>query len=73
MPVYSYECKGCGHAFDARQSMSDDALTTCPECGGQLRKKYGAAGVAFKGSGFYSTDHVSARDANRAARARSRA
>lgn len=56
MPTYSYRCTDCGHAFDARQSFSDEPLTTCPECGGSLRKVFSAAGVVFKGSGFYRTD-----------------
>ncbi|HLT66908.1 MAG TPA: FmdB family zinc ribbon protein [Microbacterium sp.] len=56
MPTYAYACKSCGHAFDAVQSFSDSALTECPECGGELRKRYGAVGVTFNGSGFYRTD-----------------
>ncbi|HWD60872.1 MAG TPA: FmdB family zinc ribbon protein [Humibacter sp.] len=56
MPTYSYKCTECGHAFDIHQAFSDDALTTCPECGGPLRKVFGAVGVTFKGSGFYRTD-----------------
>ncbi|RKQ36877.1 FmdB family zinc ribbon protein [Kocuria tytonis] len=56
MPVYAYACKDCGHAFDIRQSFSDDALTLCPECGGTLRKKFNSVGVVFKGSGFYRND-----------------
>lgn len=56
MPVYAYGCKDCGHAFDIRQSFSDDALTECPECRGQLRKKFNTVGVVFKGSGFYRND-----------------
>jgi putative FmdB family regulatory protein len=56
MPTYAYACRSCGHAFDAVQSFSDDALTVCPECGGELRKQYGSIGVTFNGSGFYRTD-----------------
>ena len=37
MPVYAYACKDCGHAFDIRQSFSEDALTVCPECAGHGR------------------------------------
>lgn len=56
MPTYAYACKDCGHAFDIVQSFSDSTLTTCPECGGTLRKKFNSVGVVFKGSGFYRTD-----------------
>ena len=56
MPTYEYACTECGHVFDAVQSFSDAALTECPQCGGKLRKVFSAAGVVFKGSGFYRTD-----------------
>lgn len=56
MPTYQYSCTQCGHFFEAVQSFSDDALTTCPECEGKLRKVFNAVGVVFKGSGFYRTD-----------------
>jgi putative FmdB family regulatory protein len=57
MPTYEYTCKQCGHTFDVVQSMRDDALTVCPVCGGELRKVFHAAAIAFKGSGFYATDN----------------
>ena len=56
MPTYAYACRSCAHAFDAVQSFADDALSICPECGGELRKQYGSIGVTFNGSGFYRTD-----------------
>jgi putative FmdB family regulatory protein len=56
MPTYSYVCKSCAHAFDAQHSIHDEALKTCPECKGELRKVLGEVGVTFKGSGFYRTD-----------------
>ncbi|WP_226346246.1 FmdB family zinc ribbon protein [Agilicoccus flavus] len=56
MPTYAYACTQCPHTFDVVQSFSDDALTTCPECEGRLRKVFNAVGVVFKGSGFYRTD-----------------
>ena len=56
MPTYSYACTECGNRFDAVQAFTDDALTTCPECSGRLRKLFGKVGVVFKGSGFYRTD-----------------
>jgi putative FmdB family regulatory protein len=57
MPTYEYACRVCGHRFETVQSMKDDALTVCPECGGELRKVLHAAGIVFKGSGFYATDN----------------
>ena len=56
MPTYEYACTACGHRLDAVQKFSDDPLTECPECGGALRKVYGAVGIVLKGSGFYKTD-----------------
>jgi putative FmdB family regulatory protein len=56
VPTYQYACTECGHRFEAVQAFTDDSLTTCPVCGGQLRKVYGSVGVVFKGSGFYRTD-----------------
>ena len=56
MPTYEYACTTCGHRLEAVQSFSDEPLTECPECGGALRKVYGAVGIVLKGSGFYKTD-----------------
>ena len=56
MPTYQYVCTECGEPLEAVQSFTDDALTTCPVCGGQLRKVFSAVGVVFKGSGFYRND-----------------
>ena len=56
MPTYEYACTTCGHQLEAVQKFSDDPLTECPECGGALRKVYGAVGIVLKGSGFYKTD-----------------
>lgn len=63
MPTYQYACTDCGHELEAVQSFSDDALTTCPECGGGLRKLFGNVGVVFKGSGFYRNDSRSSKSA----------
>jgi len=57
MPTYEYVCKQCGHLFEIVQSMRDDPLTECPECGGELRKVFAPPAISFKGSGFYATDH----------------
>jgi putative FmdB family regulatory protein len=57
MPTYEYECKSCGHTFEAFQAMSDEPLKSCPQCGREIRRLiFGGTGVIFKGSGFYVTD-----------------
>ena len=56
MPTYDYRCKDCGHSFETQQAFSDDPLTECPSCGGNLKKVFSAVGISFKGSGFYKTD-----------------
>lgn len=56
VPTYSYACTECDNRFDAVQAFSDDALTTCPQCSGKLRKLFNSVGVVFKGSGFYRND-----------------
>jgi putative FmdB family regulatory protein len=57
MPTYEYRCRDCGHTFEIVQKMSDEPLTHCPECGGELRKVFAPPAISFKGSGFYATDH----------------
>jgi putative FmdB family regulatory protein len=56
MPTYEYECQTCHERLEAVQKFSDAALTTCPKCGGELRKVFSAVGIVFKGSGFYKND-----------------
>lgn len=60
MPTYEYECLENGHRFEEFQSMTDEPLTICPVCGGNVRRLIGSgAGFIFKGSGFYQTDYRS--------------
>jgi putative FmdB family regulatory protein len=52
MPTYEYECKGCGLRFERRQPITDEPLTECPECRGEVRRLIGGgAGFIIKGSG----------------------
>lgn len=56
MPTYEYECLTNGHRFEVKQSFADASLTTCQVCGEPVRKIFSAAGIVFKGSGYYVTD-----------------
>lgn len=60
MPTYQYRCDNCGHEFEEFQSMTEDPLEVCPKCQGHVHRLIsGGAGLLFKGSGFYITDHRS--------------
>ena len=59
MPTYEYDCQSCGYEMEAFQSMTEEHLKKCPECGkDSLKRRIGmGAGIIFKGSGFYETDY----------------
>ncbi|MDA8218768.1 MAG: hypothetical protein M0Z94_14265 [Dehalococcoidales bacterium] len=56
MPIYEYECRHCGVRFERRQSVHEDPVKDCPDCGGAVRRVLFPVGIIFKGSGFYVTD-----------------
>lgn len=63
MPIYEYQCKSCGHEFEAIQKISDDPLKECPACGDlELNKLVSAAGFRLKGGGWYETDFKTSKD-----------
>lgn len=35
MPIYEYECRGCGHQFEFLLLPSHPATPACPACGGR--------------------------------------
>jgi putative FmdB family regulatory protein len=56
MPLYEYECENCGRRFERLQSINAEPVRQCPECAGVVHKVFHAAGIIFKGSGWYITD-----------------
>jgi len=57
MPIYEYRCSN-GHLFEVFQSMSDDPVSACQECGAPVERVFHPIAVHFKGSGFYTTDYA---------------
>ncbi|MFZ4815045.1 MAG: FmdB family zinc ribbon protein [Phototrophicaceae bacterium] len=55
MPTYTYR-RADGTTFDIRQSFSDAPLRVDPETGQTVVRVVQAAGIVFKGSGFYVND-----------------
>ena len=58
MPLYEFRCPR-GHDFEKfyRSIGSAQAEEKCPECGAMAERLISAAGLVFKGSGFYITDY----------------
>ncbi len=57
MPIYEYECAGCGQIEEAFQKISEAPLETCRHCKGKLNKLISQSSFHLKGSGWYVTDY----------------
>ncbi|MBZ5558587.1 MAG: zinc ribbon domain-containing protein [Acidobacteriia bacterium] len=58
MPLYEYECDGCGHRFEVIQKFSDPLVDTCPKCGSAVHKLMSSPAFHLKGTGWYATDYA---------------
>lgn len=59
MPVYEYKCTSCNEEVEVIQKMTDDPLSVCSSCGGELKKLIANTSFVLKGSGWYVTDYPS--------------
>jgi putative FmdB family regulatory protein len=59
MPVYTYRRED-GTTFEVKQKFTDDPYTIDPATGQRVQRVMHAAGVIFKGQGFYVNDSKSA-------------
>jgi putative FmdB family regulatory protein len=57
MPLYEYQCFVCSQRFERIQKVSAEPVSTCPSCGGSVRRLLGSPALQFKGSGWYVTDY----------------
>jgi putative FmdB family regulatory protein len=58
MPIYEYQCAACGRVVEKWQKISEEPLTTCPSCGGDLSKLISSCSFHLKGGGWYVTDYA---------------
>ena len=57
MPWYDFQCESCGNVFETQRPMGDARKPRCKYCASTRTVKiYSAAGIQFKGGGFYATD-----------------
>jgi putative FmdB family regulatory protein len=57
VPIYEYLCEGCARTFEVKQSMKDDPIAACEQCGKPVRRLISSPAIMFKGSGWYITDY----------------
>jgi putative FmdB family regulatory protein len=57
LPLYEYKCEKCANKFEKIEKYSAPTTQKCPKCGGKAARQISAAGIAFKGSGWYVTDY----------------
>jgi putative FmdB family regulatory protein len=61
MPIYEYHCKQCG-VFEVTQRITENALSICPTCGGDIHRLISLTSFVLKGSGWYATDYARSND-----------
>ncbi len=57
MPIYEYECEGCGHIFEEWQKDFKEREVRCPNCNSPARRLISHTSFILKGSGWYVTDY----------------
>jgi len=60
MPIYEYECTSCRNVLEVFQRMTEDPLTTCPDCSGPVKKLMSMSSFQLKGGGWYADGYSSA-------------
>jgi putative FmdB family regulatory protein len=58
MPLYEYNCHGCGKTFEVIQKFVDEPLKVHEECGGEVERLISTSALLFKGTGWYVTDYA---------------
>ncbi len=59
MPIYEYECTSCCNVLEVFQRMTEDPLTTCPDCSGPVKKLVSVSSFQLKGGGWYADGYAS--------------
>lgn len=66
MPIYEFECNGCGKRFERLQKLSDPDPSQCPSCANVgVRRRLNAPAFRLAGSGWYETDFKRDKDKQR--------
>lgn len=57
MPIYDYQCTGCGFKQEVMRKVSASSVEACPQCQAMaFSKQLSAPSFQLTGSGWYATD-----------------
>lgn len=58
MPVFEYRCASCEGQHEAIVLRGESPPASCPDCGGELVRRWSRVGVQLMGWGFSKTDSL---------------
>ena len=67
VPVFEYRCSDCPQTLEEIVLPGEGAPTTCPACGGELRRRWSRVGTQLIGWGFARNDALIPEDGPRKA------
>jgi putative FmdB family regulatory protein len=56
VPIFEYRCAGCSQTLEAIVLPGEQSPTACPQCGGELRRRWSRVGIQLVGWGFSRND-----------------
>jgi putative FmdB family regulatory protein len=59
MPIYEYKCRSCKKIFEVFQRITEEPLTSCPDCRGSVKKLVSMSAFHLKGGGWYADGYSS--------------
>jgi putative FmdB family regulatory protein len=62
MPIYEYRCSGCKKTFEKFQKITEDPITKCKNCSGDVKKLISETSFSLKGGGWYKDGYSSTSD-----------
>jgi putative FmdB family regulatory protein len=62
MPIFEFRCTACGAEHEVIVLPPEQAPERCPDCGGELRRRWSRVGVQLVGWGFSKNDALVSED-----------
>ncbi|MDD5470068.1 MAG: zinc ribbon domain-containing protein [Candidatus Peribacteraceae bacterium] len=65
MPRFDFQCTECAYSFEAAIPFGTKRWPKCPRCNRKTEKLIAPPAIHFRGSGFYVTDTVAKKPAEK--------